>query len=426
MPVVPIRGRVRGRILVLLCIMYGIAYIDRTNISTAAPYIQSALNLSDLQLGLAFSAFSVPYALLQIVGGTIGEKLGPRKALTWITILWGIATIATGFATGLASLIGARLLLGLSESAAFPTGTLAMSRWFPLSRNGFIQGVVHSAARLGNAIAPLIVAALIAWSGWRSSFFYIGAFSVLWALLWVYLFRNEPKSHPSISERELAELPEATTPKVRLPIPWKRLLHAMVPVAFVDFGYGWTLWVFLTWLPSFLSKTYHLPLSQFALYTALILGAGVIGDTVGGMLSDRLLIRSGNVLWSRRTGILIGLIGSLICLTPLLFTQGLAVAATSLALSFFFLELANAPLWSIPMDVAPKWAGTASGIMNTGFGVAGIMSPILFGALLPITGWRVPFGISIGLLVIAAIIAAFMKPQPVDTASYPKVTEGVA
>ena len=407
------RPRARTQVLVLLCLMYAISYIDRANISTAAPSIQQDLGLTDTQLGVALAAFSVPYALLSIFGGVIGAKIGPRRALALIGVMWGIATIATGFSVGLASLIGARLLLGLSESGAFPVATQVMSRWMPTKRYGLAQGVVHSSSRLGNALAPLVVAALIAIAGWRESFFVVGVLSVLWAVLWFSMFRNRPSGVRGITQQELDELPpQAQEQAARLPVPWKLLLRTLAPVVFVDFGYGWTLWVFLTWLPSFLSQSFGLALSSFALFTSLVLGAGVIGDTVGGTLSDLLARRMRTPAAARRTLILTGLIGSLLALTPLVFTHALVIATISLAVAFFFLELTNAPLWAIPMDVAPVWAGTASGVMNTGFGIAGILSPIVFGALVQSAGWRVPFIVSIALLGAAAVVAGIMRPKP--------------
>jgi MFS family permease len=408
-------------VLLLLCVMYAIAYLDRTNISTAGPTIMSALHLNATQFGIAVSAFSIPYALLQIFGGNIGERFGARKSLFWIGVLWGVATIATGFSVGLWSLVGARLLLGLTESAAFPTATSAMARWVPPDRNGFAQGVVHSASRLGNAVAPLIVGGLIIWgnslntfvAGWQLSFLLIGLLSVVWALLWMISYRDRPKNHPKVTAEELSEIPRELEKAARPATPWGRLIRTILPVTIVDFGYGWVLWVFLTWIPTFLADTFDLPLSKYALFTSLVLVGGVVGDTVGGMFADFLLRRTGNLRNSRRTVLLIGLIGSLVWLAPLLFQHTLAVATISLSLSFFFLELCNATLWAIPMDVAPEWSGTASGMMNTGFGIAGIFSPIVFGAMVDSVGWQWPFGISIGLLALAAVVAAIMKPRRV-------------
>jgi MFS family permease len=132
-------------------------------------------------------------------------------------------------------------------------------------------------------------------------------------------------------------------------------------------------------------------------------------------LSDRILRRTLNPGFARRVMLLIGFIGSGLCLVPLVFAPPLNVAVVSLALSFFFLELTNAQLWAIPMDVAPIWSGTASGMMNTGFAVAGIVSPIVVGALVDATGnFTIPFGLSVGILVAAAVLAGVMRPKRID------------
>jgi MFS family permease len=158
------------------------------------------------------------------------------------------------------------------------------------------------------------------------------------------------------------------------------------------------------------------------LLTSLVLVGGVVGDTLGGFVSDRILRRTLNARLARRTLLLIGFIGSLLCLTPLVFTPPLNVAVISLAFSFFFLELTNAQLWAIPMDVAPTWSGVASGMMNTGFAVAGIVSPIVIGALVDATGgFAIPFGISIGILVAAAILAGVMRPKKIDPIALPEL-----
>ena len=149
-----------------------------------------------------------PTHFLQIFGGNIGEKFGPRKSLSVMAILWAFSTVMTGLATGMASLFVARLLLGVSESGAFPTATRAISRWFPKTKRSSIQGIVKAGARVGNALAPLIVAALISWAGWRSAFFYTALISVFWSILWYKFFRNNPKNHPAMTKKELAELPD--------------------------------------------------------------------------------------------------------------------------------------------------------------------------------------------------------------------------
>jgi nitrate/nitrite transporter NarK len=189
-------------------------------------------------------------------------------------------------------------------------------------------------------------------------------------------------------------------------------------VTFIDFCYGWSLWVYLTWIPSFFSGRYGLSLDKFALFTALVLVAGVVGDTTGGLLSDHLMRRTGNILIARRAVLVIGLLGAFLLILPTLISADLTVVTISLAASFFSLELCNSVLWSIPMDIAPRHAGTAGGLMNTGFGVAGIVSPLVFGLLLDRTGnWVVPFSVSAALLLIGALTTLVVKPRPIDVAT---------
>jgi sugar phosphate permease len=419
--VTAILARRRVLVMVLLCVMYFIAYFDRNNIATAGPEIIKEFHLSNAEFGLAASVFSLFYALLQIAGGWVGEKLGPRLGLLILGLLWGLSTMFTGMAVGLVTLLVARAVLGLSESATFPTATQAMSRWMPKTLNGFAQGIVHSASRLGTAAAPIIVAWLIQMSGWRFSFISVGILSMLWALIWYLMFRDRPRDVKGLRGRRLpasVDIPKAAD---RPPVPWRRLIRSILPVTVVDFGYGWVAWVFFTWIPQLLSTTYHQDIAKYGLLTSLILVGGVVGDTLGGVLSDAILRRTGDARMARRTLLLIGFIGAAVCMGPLVFTPPLPLAVVSLALAFFFLELTNAQLWSIPMDVAPTWSGTASGMMNTGFGIAGILSPIVVGALVDATGgFAFPFGLSIGILVAVTILAGVMRPKQVDPIAPPE------
>src|SRR5467141_482347 len=190
-------------VLALLCLMYGITYIDRVNVSTAASAFQRELHLTNTQVGLVFSAFAYPYLIFQIVGGWVSDRFGARRTLTISTIIWGSATLWTGKVNGLAALVCARLLLGFGEGATFPTATRAMSDWLPEEKRGFGQGITHASARLGNALTPPLVAWLIASVTWRGSFMILGIISMAWAIVWGLYFRSDPASHPAITRREL-------------------------------------------------------------------------------------------------------------------------------------------------------------------------------------------------------------------------------
>jgi MFS family permease len=140
--------------------------------------------------------------------------------------------------------------------------------------------------------------------------------------------------------------------------------------------------------------------------------AGVIGDTLGGVVSDRILHRTGNRTAARRNVIVAGMLGGFLFLIPVMLVHDVNVAAISLAAAFFCVELVVAPIWAVPMDIAPRYSGSASGMMNFGFGIAGIISPFVFGYLIDRTGsWTLPFAGSICLLLLGAGLAFRMHPD---------------
>jgi MFS family permease len=399
-------------VLLTLCLLYFILYIDRVNIATAALEIRKELGLSAFDLGLAFSAFAYPYAFFQIVGGWLGDRFGPRLTLTVCVIVCACATAMTGLANGILTLFLARLVLGFGEGSAFPTATQAMSNWTSPERWGMAQGVTHSAARLGNAITPPLIAVLIVAISWRGSFVLLGAASLIWAVVWWRFFTDDPRRHRAIEPADLARLRPFRAERQGRAVPWARLIRRILPVTAVDFCYGWNLWLFLNWIPSYFQTAMHLDLKNSAMFSSGVFFAGVVGDSLGGLLSDRILRRTGNVEAARRNVIIFGMLGAFAAMLPLLVVDDLGTIALCLTAAFFCLEFIVAPIWSVPMDIAPEYAGTASGLMNLGFGLAGIISPLVIGGLIDRTGdWRWPFGLSMALLVGGSMLAFTMKPQ---------------
>lgn len=410
MPIV--RKQTSRLVLLSLCLMYLIFYVDRVNISTAAPAMQQDLGLTATQLGLAFSAFAYPYAFFQIAGGWLGDRLGPRLTLLICGVVVGVSTIWTGFAGGIVALFMSRLVLGMGEGPAFPTATRALSNWLRPDQRGFAQGITHAFSRLGNAVTPPIIAAITIAFSWRTSFFILGAIAIVWAAVWWLYFRNDPRKHPGITPEEIEGLPPAAVAATCKAVPWGPLIKRMTPVTLTDFCYGWILWLYLNWLPSFFLHEYKLDLKKSALFASGVLFAGVVGDTVGGLVSDRILRRTGNVAKARVTVIVAGFLGSFCLMVPILFVHDLYVIASCLSGAFFFAELIVAPIWAVPMDIAPDYSGSASGFMNFGFGMAGIISPVVFGWAIDATGrWDVPFIGSLAFLLIGAVLALTMKPD---------------
>jgi MFS family permease len=394
--------------LAVLCFMYLVLYIDRVNIATLAPRMMADLSLNNTQFGLAVSAFAFPYALFQLVGGWTSDRIGARQTLVACGVIICIATITTGMVAGLVSLVLARLLLGIGEGAAFPAASRALLERVSSSRWGFAQGITHGSARLGNAVAPIVVVGLLAHYSWRGSFVVLGMASIVWVALWPVVYRSPVSPSP----KEVSKSTEKLRQTHASPVPWLRLAKRMAPVTAVDFCYGWTLWVFLTWLPSFFLKSFHLDLKSSAIFSSGVLFGGVLGDATGGFVSDFFLRRTGSLQVARRNVIACGMLGAFFFLLPVVLVHNLNTVAICLSAACFFSELVVGPIWAVPMDIAPRYAGTASGMMNFGFGVAGIISPVIFGGMLDLTGsWTIPFCVSISLLLLGAMLSFFMRPD---------------
>jgi MFS family permease len=401
-------------VLVLLCLMYGITYVDRVNVSTAALVFKQDLHLTNAQVGLVFSAFAYPYLIFTTFGGWLSDRFGARRALTVSAVIWGGATLLTGMTTTLAGMLVSRAMLGLGEAATFPIATRAMCDWLPERKRAFAQGITHSSSRLGTAITPPLVAWLIALITWRGSFFVLGIVSLCWALTWAVYFRNSPAEHARITPQELEELPIYLSQAERKnnPVPWRSLARRMLPVTVVYFCYGWTLWLYLAWIPAFFLHSYRLDVKESALFSSGVFFAGVVGDTLGGMISDRVLSKTGDRNKARRNLVVGGFLCSLASMLLIFFVRNVSSAAICLSMAFFFSEFTIGPMWAIPMDIAPAFSGSASGLMNIGSPLAAIVSPLVFGYLIDKTGnWNYPFLGSVAVLLCGSVVAFWMKPK---------------
>ena len=399
-------------VLATLCLMYFITYVDRVNISTAAGQFKSELGLTNTQLGLIFSAFAYPYVIFQFIGGWVSDRFGARRTLIACASVWAIATALTGFAGGFFSLIAARLLLGLGEGATFPASTSAMAAWVTKDKRGMAQGITHSCARLGNAIAPMLVLALMTAFNWRFSFYLLGALSAGWLVLWIFTYTERPADHARITQEELAILPPPKVHPVDAPGTWMRLYRRMAPVSAVYFCYNWILWLMLDWMPLYFMHSFHLNIKKAVVFTSGVFVAGVVGDLVGGLVSDRLLRKSGNVKLARSYLVACCMALTGLSLIPVVLLHDPMYSLIFLAAAMFFNEMNIGPMWAIPMDIAYDRSGTASGIMSGNGFIAAIVSPVVAGYVVDRLGnWNVTFMLSIGVMICGIVLSFVMKPD---------------
>ncbi len=414
-PARPSRGR--WYVLLLISVMYLITYLDRVNISTAAPAISREFGFDKVTMGFIFSAFVWAYALFQVPGGWLSDRFGARGVLTGVVAYWSIMTAATAAAFSSLSFITVRFLFGVGEAGAFPGATRAMQLWYPQPERGLVQGVTHSASRLGAAVAPPIVVLIMSQFGWRAVFLICGAAGLLWSLWWAISYRNLPEEHGLVNRAELERIRGLDEKgAIRPPpiekqtnVPWLTLIRSsnMWAIMCAYFTYVYCLWIFLSWLPSYLVDARHFTLLKVGLFASLPLFAGVIGDTVGGVATDWLLKKTGSAKIGRRVVAIVGLLGCAVFIVPAALTEDAYVAVYCLTASMFFLEFTIGPSWAVPMDTGGKYSGTVSGMMNMAGNFGGAISPIVFGFLAQGGNWQAPFIVAAALLVAGSAVWAF-------------------
>src|SRR6202163_3749745 len=411
------RSHERWVVLLLLCLMYLITYLDRGSLSNTPPLISKEYGFSKVTMGVIFRAFIWAYALFQVPGGWLGDRFGPRKVLSAIMVYRTLIAVLTTAAAGFASFWGIRFLLGIGEAGAFPTATRAMQMWYPRDERGFVQGISHAASRFGAAIGPPVAVFIMIHYGWRSVFYVIGVLSLLWSLLYMVVYRNMPEEDTKVSRADLTrirglnekgEIKQANVAK-RPKVPWSILLkHGnMWAVMCAYAAYIYSLWFFLSWLPSYLVDYRKFTLIKTGLFASLPLMAGVVGDAFGGWLTDKLLVKTNNLKFSRRSVAIVAMLGCATCTLFAALSASPLAALCYLTVAMFFLEMTIGPAWAVPMDIGGEFSGTVSGMMNMGGQFVGALSPTVFGYLVSRGSWVAPFSVSAGLLFIGAAIWAF-------------------
>jgi sugar phosphate permease len=410
--------KTRWMVLLLISLMYLITYMDRTGISIAAPAMAKEFRLSPTQIGIVFSVFLWAYAIGQIPLGSLADRLGPRLVFLIIVPFWSVMTAMTAIAGGLASLIIIRFVFGLAEAGAFPTATRAMQLWFPKAERGIVQGVTHSFSRFAVAIVPFIAVNIMIAFGWRWIFYLFGAAGLLWSAAFYFVYRNLPEEHPRVNQSELAQIRGLDSNGVIKPVdlhqrlapPWRIIFRSAnmwyIAAGYCCFYYG--TYFYMTWFPTYLLEYRHLSLKAVGTLASLPLLAGMVGDIVGGTLTDTVYRKTGRLRFARRIVAAPAMLISGACLIPAAIAHSAGTAILCLTASLFFLELVISPAWAVPMDVGGEYSGTVSGVMNMAGSLAASLSPIIFGALVQRGFWITPFLITAGVLLTGALIWTFL------------------
>ena len=301
--------RLRWGIGVLLGVGVLINYFDRINLSVAAPQLKHDFGLTDGELGWLFSGFFWSYALLQIPTGMILDRFGVTRVNRISTFFWSITSAASAFAVGLGSLLGARILLGVAEGPAFPASSKATGYWFPRQERAFATSIFDAAAKFSNVIGIPLVALIVVKFGWRWGFGVTAVLSFLYFLAFTIVYRD-PSKHKRLSVeerdyiREGGATPEGPAQGGEVAMLGYLLRNRKVWGLTIGFAaYGYSFYLFLTWLPNYLVETMHMSILKSAGYTAIPWIFATIADlVVGGWLIDHLIARGHRETPVRMTG----------------------------------------------------------------------------------------------------------------------------
>ena len=408
----------RFKVLWLLFLLTNITYLDRLCISAAAPAITSAFNFSPSQKGYIFSAFTLAYAAFEIPSGWLGDYFGSRKALTRIVIWWSIFTALTGAATGFASLLLVRFLFGAGEAGAFPNIARSISRWFPASHQGRALSVAFVGNAVGAAISTPLVFKLVERQGWRLPFVEFGAVGLVWAVVWYWWFRDRPEDHGSVDVQELKFIRSDQVDAEQLGhtrhVPWAAIVTS-VNMAFICgmyFAFGYALYFYITWLPTYLLKARGFSANYAGLFSALPWLASACGFWLGGLSTDWLVRRTGSLKIARCGVGAVGLMTSAMALVAVVLTEDRVVAACLIAVAAFCQMMTGGAAWSVCLDVGRRNAGVVTGCMNMVGNIGGTIAPIVVGYAVERMGsWDIPFYVTAGVLTIGAVMWLLIDPQ---------------
>lgn len=412
--------RARYWVIVFAITLAILAYIDRVAISMAAPEMMRDLGFDKVQMGWVFSSFAIAYALFEIPGGWLGDKMGPRKVLMRIVVWWSVFTALTGIVRSYSALIAVRFLFGAGEAGCFPNLTKAFTTWLPADERVRAQGFMWTFARLGGAFTPPLVAWVFLFTDWRVAFMIFGALGVLWAVPFYLWFRDNPRDHKSVNAAELALLKDADhMASGHGNVPWGKLVSSrtvwLLWVQYFCLSFPW--YFFITWLPTYLQEGRHLDRNTASIYAILPLFFGGMGSFVCGLLSGPLARAIGSVSKARKLLATVGFFGAAMLLVVCINTRDPLYAMIAMGLASFFNDLVMPGAWGACMDVGGRYAGTLSGSMNMMGNMAGFVAPSLGGYILRETGnnWNVLLYVMAGVYLIGTLSWPFIDPvTPLD------------
>ncbi len=403
----------RYRVLVMLCSLTTLTYLDRICISIVGVRVKTEFGLNNEQFGWVLASFSLAYALFEIPSGILGDRIGPRKVLIRIVLWWSLFTALTGLATGLASLMVLRFLFGMGESGTYPNCMIVMSRWFPVREMGRSLTWVGIGSQIGSAIAPLIIVPLAVAYGWRMPFYVNAGIGIIWVLVCFAWFKDTPRQMKGITIKEVAHIENNSrfSPSQHS-ISWRLILknRNLWALMLMYFCCQWANYFFVAWMPVYLQEGRGFSEDKMKSIVFVLFLVGIAGFLIGGFAGDFLVKRKG-LRFGRR---FVGMVGLGLCSLLLL----LAATSSHAIFSSYCLIAANGFFsfgvmvsYAVCTDIGRNNAGTVTGAMNFFGQMGAFFLAIIFGKIAQSTGsFEYPLFIVAAVMCIGALLWLAIDP----------------
>lgn len=390
------------------------SYFDRTILSIAAPGIMKEFSISEIQMGVVFSAFLASYTLFMIPGGRWADRYGPRNTFTFFALGSGFATalLAFGAKPGLGALLGIipafiviRLIFGIFTAPIYPTAGKMTANWMPLHQHARVMGIVNGGAGLGGAVSPLLFTWMIASFGWRASFVIAGAATIVLGIIWHFSVQDHPPGKAPAESH------------ARRKVDWKKLFsnRRLMTLAAGYFAIDYFEYIFFYWIYYYLGEVKKMGQRESAIATGVLFIVMMFMYPVGGWTADWFNRRKGKPFGLKLVGIG-GVVLSAICLFSGVNIDNVPVSIGLIALAVGFVSCADVVYWAATIDVAGSDAGAAGGIMNAGGNLGGFFAPIVTPWIASHFGWTWSLYFGSLMALSTVLVWIYKSPEPVSSA----------